>query len=126
PAIGFRLAVDGVSAWYPGDTGSGVDLGEVAPVDLALVPIGGWGPTLGAAHLDPDQAASAVAAVEAAAALGVHHGTFWPVGLRAVLPARHRRFFVEPGPRFAEAMGRRAPGVRVLRPGFGERVVLVG
>ncbi len=126
PAVGFRLAVGETSAWYPGDTGRGVDLGAVAPVDLALVPIGGWGPTLGAAHLDPDQAAVAVAAVGATAALGVHHGTFWPVGLRTVMPARHRALFVEPGPRFAEALGRHAPGVRVLAPGFGERVLLSG
>ncbi|VXB51997.1 MBL fold metallo-hydrolase [Nocardioides sp. AX2bis] len=126
PAIGFRLSAGAASAWYPGDTGPGVDLTAVAPVDLALVPIGGWGPTLGAAHLDPEQAATAVGTVGAGAALGVHHGTFWPVGLRAVMPARHRALFVEPGPRFAAALGRRTPGVRVLTPEPGERVVLSG
>lgn len=124
PAIGFRLTADGSSVWYPGDTGDGVDLAAVAPVDLALVPIGGWGPTLGAAHLDPEQAAAAVATVGARAVLGVHHGTFWPVGLRPLMPARHRSLFVAPGPRFADAVARRAPGVRVLRPRFGERVAL--
>lgn len=123
-AIGFRLAGGGASVWYPGDTGPGVDPGAVDPVDLALAPIGGWGPTLGASHLDPAQAADVVAAVGARAALGVHHGTFWPVGLRAVMPARHRELFLAPGPRFAEAMAERSPGVAVLRPAFGERVVL--
>lgn len=124
PAIGFRLVAGGTTVWYPGDTGPGLDLPAVGPVDLALVPIGGWGPTLGASHLGPEQAAEAVGAVGARAALGVHHGTFWPVGLRLVMPARHRELFVTPGPRFAEAMARREPGVRVLRPAFGEGVAL--
>lgn len=44
-AMGFRLTSGGRSCWYPGDTGP-MDFSAIDPVDLALVPIGGWGPSL--------------------------------------------------------------------------------
>ena len=37
----------------------------VPEVDLALVPVGGWGPTLGPLHMDPDEGAAAVERVGA-------------------------------------------------------------
>ena len=81
-----------------------VELRDVARVDLALPPIGGWGPTLGPDHLDPAQAAEAVAAVGATWAVPVHWGTFWGVGLRQVAPRQHEQLFVTPGRRFADAL----------------------
>lgn len=120
-AVGFRAEGGGRSFWHPGDTGPGVDLRDVDRVDLALPPIGGWGPTLGPEHLDPTQAAEAVAAVGATWALPVHWGTFWGTGLRRVAPRRHEHLFVTPGQRFAEALGDTA--VAVL-PAHGERVDL--
>ena len=78
---------------------------RVDPVDLALAPVGGWGPTLGAGHMDPVEAAEAVDRVGAAWAVPVHWGTFWPVGLRRVDRRRHEHFFVTPGQRFADAVG---------------------
>lgn len=124
PALGFRVAGPTWSWWYPGDTGVDQAHADVEPVDLALVPIGGWGPTLGHEHLDPDQAADAVRSVGTRWALPVHHATFWPLGLRRVHRANHYRLFVTPGPRFAEAVARVDPGVEVLLPRHGERVVL--
>ena len=124
PALGFRVHDDDHSWWFPGDTGVDHDAAEVAPVDLALVPVGGWGPTLGHEHLDPEEAAEAVRLVGARWALPVHHGTFWPVGLRLVHRANHHRLFVTPGPRFAEALASAAPGVGALTPAHGRRVVL--
>ncbi|MBF4161391.1 MBL fold metallo-hydrolase [Nocardioides acrostichi] len=128
PALGFRLTAGGRSVWYPGDTGPQPAFAEVAPVDLALPPVGGWGPSLGPGHLDPQQAAAAVAAVGARWALPVHWGTFWPVGLRRLHPASHRELFLAPGERFvaAVAQGRDqlAAPTRVLRAAHGERVVL--
>src|SRR4051812_26677786 len=47
PALGFRVTRGDHTFWYPGDTGARVDLSQVAPVDLALVPVGGWGHSLG-------------------------------------------------------------------------------
>lgn len=63
-AMGFRLTSGGRSCWYPGDTGP-MDFSAIDPVDLALVPIGGWGPSLGTHHVDPAQAVDAVAEVGA-------------------------------------------------------------
>lgn len=61
PALGFRVQDGAHSFWYPGDTGVDRRMLDVDAVDLAVVPIGGWGPTLGDEHLDPEEAAMAVA-----------------------------------------------------------------
>jgi L-ascorbate metabolism protein UlaG (beta-lactamase superfamily) len=124
PAVGFRVEGAGSSVWYPGDTGVRADFAEVEPVDLAAVPIGGWGPTLGDEHLDPLEAADAVAAVGARWALAVHYGTYWPLALRRISPGNHHRLFVTPPQRFLRAMAERAADVVPLVPGFGERVGL--
>ena len=63
PALGFRVEAGERSFWFPGDTGLRDDMADVRPVDLALVPVGGWGPTLGPLHMDPDEGAVAVARV---------------------------------------------------------------
>jgi L-ascorbate metabolism protein UlaG (beta-lactamase superfamily) len=94
----------GVRTWFGGDTDLYSRLaGAVGPVDLALVPVGGWGPTLGPGHLDPEGAAQAVAAVSARVAVPIHFGTLWPVGLGRVGADR----FVRPGSEFAAAVRRR-------------------
>jgi len=81
-----------------------------------LIPIWGWGPGLGAGHLDPKRAAEAVALVRPGLVVPIHWGTYFPIhlGLRGA-PA-----FVElPPAEFVTAVQETAPGVpvRVLRPG---------
>jgi L-ascorbate metabolism protein UlaG (beta-lactamase superfamily) len=122
-AVGFRMSAAGRSVWFPGDTGLRDDMAAVAPVDLALVPVGGWGPTLGRHHMDPGQAARAVARVGADWATPVHWGTFWPAGLARVDRRRHRHLFVTPGERFAAAV-EAVPGTRPVVVVPGERVRL--
>lgn len=122
PALGFRIEAAGATCWFPGDTGLREDMRDVGPVDLALVPVGGWGPTLGEGHLDPAEGAEAVRRVGARVAVPVHWGTFWPTGLRRVAPANHARLFAAPGTRFAEALA--DDDVRVVLAAPGERVVL--
>ena len=117
PALGFRFENDAGSCWYPGDTELRADLADVEPVDLALVPVGGWGPTLAEGHLDPEQAAEAVGRVGARWAVPVHWGTFWPAGLLYVARANHHRLFDTPGPRFAAALAGSATEAAVLAPG---------
>ena len=121
-AVGFRVAAAGRSFWFPGDTGLREDMRAVAPVDLALAPVGGWGPTLGPGHMDPVEAAEAVDRVGATWAVPVHWGTFWPVGLRRVRPRRHQQFFASPGQQFVAAVGDSVP----VLPAPGERVPLHG
>ncbi len=122
PAVGFRIARDGDSVWYPGDTGADVTVAGLAPVDLAAVPIGGWGPSLGDDHLDPEQAAALVHRVGARWALAVHYGTFWPVTERRA--GKHHDFFETPPERFRRAMT--ATGIDALTPAFGEHLLLTG
>lgn len=122
-AVGFRVAAADRSFWFPGDTGLRADMRDVDPVDLALAPVGGWGPTLGHGHMDPVEAAEAVARVGAAWAVPVHWGTFWPVGLGRVDRRRHQHLFVTPGQRFADAVGAAS---RPVLPAPGERVDLHG
>ncbi|GAA5149297.1 MBL fold metallo-hydrolase [Nocardioides marinquilinus] len=126
PALGFRFAVGDAAVWYPGDTGVRPDFADVDPVDLAVVPIGGWGPTLGDDHLDPEQAVAAAAAVGARWAIAVHYGTYWPLALRRLSPANHHRLFVTPPQRFHEAADAAGLAATPLTPAFGERVPLTG
>ncbi len=109
--IGF--VVEGARrTWYAGDTGLHDEMAALSPVDLALIPVGGWGPSLGAGHLDPAGAAEAVRRAEATVSVPVHYGTFWPVGCGRLRP----ELFHSPGGRFAE-LARAVTDVRVLAHG---------
>jgi L-ascorbate metabolism protein UlaG (beta-lactamase superfamily) len=124
PALGFRVDAGRRSFWFPGDTELRDDMREVGRVDLALVPIGGWGPTLEDGHLDPVAGATAVARVGADVAVPVHWGTFWPLGLRRIARANHERLFVTPGAQFTQALHDTAPRTRAVLLAPGGRVVL--
>jgi L-ascorbate metabolism protein UlaG (beta-lactamase superfamily) len=116
-AVALGFVVEGVSrTWYAGDTGLFDEMSELAPLDLALIPVGGWGPTLGShGHLDAVEGAEALQRVKASWAVPVHYGTFWPIGLGRVRP----HMFRDPGDEFARRAARMAPDtqVRVLSQG---------
>ena len=122
PALGDRIDGGDRSVWVPGDTELREDMAEVGPVDLALVPIGGWGPTLEDGHMDPVAGAEAVRLVGATTAVPVHWGTFWPWGLRHVLRGNHHRLFTTPGRRFLDLL--EPTGTDAVIPAHGERVEL--
>lgn len=84
-------------------------------VDVALLPVGGWGPRLGAGHMNPVRAAEAAGRISPAVAIPIHWGTLYPLGLRRLASRRFER----PGPAFRAAVATRAPGieVRILEPG---------
>ncbi|AWZ07263.1 MULTISPECIES: MBL fold metallo-hydrolase [unclassified Streptomyces] len=120
PALGF--VVEGSArTYFAGDTGLFDSMaGEVGPVDVALLPVGGWGPYLGPGHLDAAGAARALALLAPAAAVPVHWGTYWPVGMDAVRPHE----FHAPGEEFVRCARREAPKVTVRVPAHGERMRL--
>lgn len=104
------------SVYFAGDTDLYPEMAELAPVDVALLPIWGWGPTLGHGHMDPAAAAEASRLLRAAVVVPIHWGTYFPAhtGLWSI-PA-----FIElPARRFRARMEEIAPEVevRVLRPG---------
>ena len=115
-AIGF--VIEGAArTWFAGDTGLFGEMTDIGPVDLAVVPVGGWGPTLGShEHLDAADAAEAVRRVKAGWAVPVHYGTLWPIGMGRV----RSHMFHLPGARFAELAERVIPDTRVRVLGHGE------
>jgi L-ascorbate metabolism protein UlaG (beta-lactamase superfamily) len=119
-AIGF--VVEGqAKTWYAGDTGLFDEMADLAPLDLALIPVGGWGPTLAAhGHLDAVDAAEALRRVKAAWAVPVHYGTLWPIGMGRL----RAHMFHEPGRRFAEQAALVAADTRVRVLGHGETLTI--
>jgi L-ascorbate metabolism protein UlaG (beta-lactamase superfamily) len=103
--------------YFAGDTAlfDGLrDIGALG-IDVALLPVWGWGASLGPGHLDPRDAARAAALVAPRLAVPIHWGTFFPAGLRGL----RGRALVQPPRAFARAAAELAPEVevRVLEPG---------
>jgi L-ascorbate metabolism protein UlaG (beta-lactamase superfamily) len=84
-------------------------------VDVALLPIGRWGPQPTPGHLTPGTAARVAATTGARVVVPIHWGTLYPLGLGRLIPGPLR----QPGERFARACAELAPGVdvRLLEPG---------
>ncbi len=119
PAVGYL--VDGAArTWFAGDTALYDAMAELGPLDLALVPVGGWGPNLRGGHLDPEGAAEAVRRTAAAWAVPVHFGTFWPVGLSRV----RAHLFHSPGENFVTHAAQVAPATRVRLLAHGESLTV--
>lgn len=101
--------------YFAGDTDLFPGMTDLAPgLDLALLPVGGWGPTLGPGHLDAERAARALRLLNPRIAVPIHWGTYAPVGVR-----RGAGYLRTPGTDLARAALRLAPAVevRVLAPG---------
>jgi L-ascorbate metabolism protein UlaG (beta-lactamase superfamily) len=118
-ALGF-LVRGPQALYFAGDTDLFEGMSELpGPLDAALLPIGGWGPTVGVGHLDPERAAIAAARIGPRVVVPIHWGTF---ALPAPLRAR-----VDPmaAPRRFEALAARAaPRVEVRVLAQGERLEL--
>jgi L-ascorbate metabolism protein UlaG (beta-lactamase superfamily) len=98
-------------AYFAGDTDLFDGMAALGDrgLDLALLPVWGWGPTLGPGHLDPERAARAAASLAPRLAVPIHWGTFYPVGLRHLRP----RPLPEPPRAFAARTRVLAPAVEV-------------
>jgi L-ascorbate metabolism protein UlaG (beta-lactamase superfamily) len=114
-AIGF--VVSGTRrAYFAGDTDLFDGMADLAgDLDLALLPVWGWGPTLGSGHLDPERAARAATLLSPRIAVPIHWGTLFPVGLSRI----GRRHLIAPPREFERLCAELAPQVevRVLDPG---------
>jgi L-ascorbate metabolism protein UlaG (beta-lactamase superfamily) len=108
------------AVYFAGDTDLFAGMAELrGAVDVALLPVWGWGSSVGAGHLDPKSAAEAAALIAPAIAIPIHWGTF-----ALARPARRAPNPERPAREFAELTKRYAPAidVRVLAP--GERTTL--
>ena len=112
--VGYVIA-GSISVYFAGDTDLFDGIGELrGVVDVAMLPVSGWGRTLPPGHLDPERAARAAALIAPRVAIPIHWGTF-------ALPRPVRRAGEADAPprEFAARCARAAPGVevRVLHPG---------
>jgi L-ascorbate metabolism protein UlaG (beta-lactamase superfamily) len=64
------------SIYFAGDTDLFDGMAALAPLDVALLPVGGWGPRLPPGHLDPGNAARALALLRPSIAVPIHWGTY--------------------------------------------------
>ncbi len=120
PAIGFVMRGT-QSVYFAGDTDLCEGMWSLGDIDLALIPVWGWGPTLGRGlHLDPLKAAEALRRIRPRAAVPIHWGTYWPHAMGRVFPER----LVEPPAAFVEYASELAPDVRMLPTAVGDAVAL--
>lgn len=117
-ALGFLIATPAASVWFAGDTGLGDFMNDLGPLDAALVPVGGWGLSLGAEHLDPVRAVEATRRSAPRLAVPIHYGTFWPIGMDRVRP----ELFAPPGAEFARLVEAARLPTAVRVPTQGEAV----
>jgi L-ascorbate metabolism protein UlaG (beta-lactamase superfamily) len=117
-AVGYLVEADDERVYFAGDTDIFAEMIEIEDVDLALIPVWGWGPRLGPGHMNPERAADAVHLLGPRVATPIHWGTLWPMGMGRVLPHR----LTEPPREFARAAEVRAPGVRVALTAPGESI----
>jgi L-ascorbate metabolism protein UlaG (beta-lactamase superfamily) len=112
-AVGYVVDA-GHRVYFAGDTDLFDEMEQIGErgIDVALVPIWGWGPRLPAGHLDPESAAQAARLLSPRVIIPIHWGTYVRIGMpRDELDA--------PAHEFARAVERTAPGVQVelLAPG---------
>lgn len=114
-ALGYLIASEH-TIYFAGDTDLFADMSSLHPdLDVALVPVWGWGPTVSSGHLDPYRAAESVRRLRPRMAIPIHWGTFLPLGLRRLLP----ELLTDPPHTFARRAAEVAPAVHVcvLQPG---------
>jgi L-ascorbate metabolism protein UlaG (beta-lactamase superfamily) len=110
PALGYVLR-GSRSVYFAGDTDLFPAMAALAPLDVAILPVAGWGPRLPPGHLDPARAADALRLLRPRLAVPMHFGTF----RTPFAPPPDDRAAVA----FAAAAAEVAPEVEVvvLRPG---------
>jgi L-ascorbate metabolism protein UlaG (beta-lactamase superfamily) len=115
-AAGYVIEAGGRRVYFAGDTDLFAEMDELAGrIDVALLPIAGWGPRLGAGHLNPRSAAEAAARIRPRIVVPIHWGTL----VRRDMRPGAAESLGEPPRRFAAQLSELAPGVElsVLEPG---------
>jgi L-ascorbate metabolism protein UlaG (beta-lactamase superfamily) len=123
PALGFVIE-GSQTVYFAGDTELFAGMAELGgPVDVALLPVWGWGPTLGRGrHMDPLRAAQSLQLIQPRAAVPIHWGTYWPHAMGRVLPER----LVQPPVQFADYATELTPDVQILPTDVGDAVAWRG
>jgi len=104
------------SVYFAGDTDIFPEMVDVDPeLDVALLPVWGWGPTIRGDHMSPRTAAESLTLLRPKMAVPIHWGTFAPIGMGWIQP----RFLSEPPHQFKGHAEDVAPevDVHIVRPG---------
>ncbi len=124
-ASGHLVAATSGNVWVAGDTELFPGLEDLpaaagGAIDVAVVPVGGWGPRLSQGHMGPREAAIACRMVGARWAIPVHWGTLhvpggqvWPLG-----------WMDSAGPAFAASLALEFPRCRALVLSVGKSVAI--
>jgi L-ascorbate metabolism protein UlaG (beta-lactamase superfamily) len=109
PAVGFLIS-GSRRVYFAGDTDLFDGMADLAPLDVALLPVAGWGSKVGPGHLDPGRAAEAAALLRPRITVPIHWGTLAPLGRTPDMSSPHE---------FARLAHELAPDVdvRVVDPG---------
>jgi L-ascorbate metabolism protein UlaG (beta-lactamase superfamily) len=119
PALGFLIS-GSARLYFAGDTDLFAAMqGLGRNLDVAFLPIWGWGPRIGAGHLDPHRAAEALLLLRPRIAIPIHWGTYTRIGL-----SRDAATLREPAEQFARVAAEVAPDVAVCILSPGERFVV--
>ena len=126
-ASGHIISAPSGTVWVAGDTELFAGIAEVTAavggtVDVAIVPVGGWGPRLSKGHLGPREAAIACRLVGARWAIPVHWGTLHVTGGRAF----PKGWMDYAGPAFATSLAREYPRCRAVVLALGESTIFSG
>ena len=118
--IGFVIGTTR-RVYFAGDTELFDEMAELGgELDVALIPIAGWGPTLGPGHMGPRDAATALTLLRPRLAVPIHWGTLYPLGLGL----GRREKLAAPSRDFARQAAELAPAVQVRVLGPGEALSL--
>ena len=77
--VGYVVRLGSTSLYFAGDTDLFTSMRELGPIDVAFIPIWGWGPSLGEKHLDPVSAATATHWIDPVRVVPIHWGTYSPI-----------------------------------------------
>jgi L-ascorbate metabolism protein UlaG (beta-lactamase superfamily) len=113
--VGYVLRSAHRSVYFAGDTDLFDGMADLHSIDVALLPIAGWGPSVGTGHLDPQRAARATELIRPQLVVPIHWGTYSPISLLR----NHPGWLYDPAERFASAMADAGHGdrLRLLEPG---------
>lgn len=87
PPVGYVLRGAGRNVYFAGDTDLFDEMRALGPLDVALLPIWGWGPSLGELHLNPESAAVATSWLDPSTVIPIHWGTYSPLQVGRGRPA---------------------------------------
>jgi len=101
PPVGYVINGEGRRVYFPGDTDLFDEMEQLGDIDVAMLPIWGWGwgSTLGTGHLDPTRATTATGLIRLGMVVPIHWGTYAPEDGRR-LPS----WFDDPPARFEQAL----------------------